>query len=81
MAWKTGALDFKDTPLQKVLHDISQYYGIEVVIEAGQEQALQSLKVTVHFENQPLEQALDEIKLTTGLNMKKEKDKVVFYQK
>ena len=81
MAWKTGSLDFKNTPLQKVLQDISQYYGVQVVIEPGQEQALESLKVTVHFDNQPLGQALDEIKLTTGLNMKKEKDKVVFYQK
>ena len=81
MAWKTGSLDFKDTPLQKVLQDISQYYGVHVGIEPGQEHALESLKVTVHFDNQPLEQALDEIKLTTGLNIKKEKDKVVFYQK
>lgn len=81
LAWKTGSLDFRETPLQQVLQDLSHYYGIQVGIEPGQEHALQSLKVTVHFDNQPLEQALDEIRLITGLNMKKEKDKVVFYQK
>jgi ferric-dicitrate binding protein FerR (iron transport regulator) len=81
LAWKTGSLDFRETPLQQVLQDLSHYYGIQVGIEPSQEHALQSLKVTVHFDNQPLEQALDEIRLITGLNMKKEKDKVVFYQK
>jgi len=81
LAWKTGLLEFKDASLQKVLQDISHYYGVQVGIEPGQERATESLKVTVHFDNQPLEQALDEIKLITGLSMKKEKDKVVFYQK
>jgi len=81
IAWKTGLLDFKDAPLQKVLQDLSHYYGIQVGIEPGQERAMESLKVTVRFDNQPLEQALEEIKLITGLNIKKEKDKVVFYQK
>jgi ferric-dicitrate binding protein FerR (iron transport regulator) len=81
MAWKTGLLDFKLTPLQKVLQDISHYYGIQVVVAPGDEAATESLKVTVRFENQPLEQALEEIKLITGLGIKKEKDKVVFYRK
>lgn len=81
MAWKTGLLNFKLTPLQKVLEDISHYYGIQVVVAPGDEAATQSITITVRFENQPLEQALDEIKLITGLGMKKEKDKIVFYRK
>lgn len=81
IAWETGSLSFKDASLQKVLDDLGHYYGAPLEIGPGQETATANLRITVQFENQPLSQALDELKLITGLETKKEKDKIIFYRK
>ncbi len=81
IAWNTGLLDFNHTPLEKVLEEMQDYYEVPIALESQQKAAISGLTVTVRFNNQPLEQALEEIRLVTGLNMKKENGKVVFYMK
>jgi transmembrane sensor len=81
IAWKTGSLVFNNASLQKVLQDVTHYYDIPVEMAPGTENPSQPFTVTVQFENQPLEQALEEIKLITGLSMKKAPDKIIFYRK
>lgn len=81
IAWRTGHLDFKKAPLQKVLEDVARYYGVSIELEPGAQPAAASLGMTLRFENQPLDQALEEIRLITGLRLKKEHDKIIFYQK
>lgn len=81
IAWKTGTLDFKQTPLVKVLEDISNYYGVTVGFAPGSEAVAGNRLVTVRFDNQPLEEVLEELRLITGLQTKKENDKVLFSQK
>jgi transmembrane sensor len=81
IAWRTGRLDFKEAPLPKVLEDVAHYYGITIELEPGAEPAAAGLRMTLRFENQPLEQALEEIRLITGLALKKENGKIIFYQK
>jgi ferric-dicitrate binding protein FerR (iron transport regulator) len=78
IAWKTGQLNFNNTPLPKVLQDLSHYYGIPVQPDAALQASADAIPVTVHFNNQPLAQVLEELRLITGLQMKKEKDKIVF---
>lgn len=80
IAWKTGQLNFNNTPLPKVLQDVSHYYGVPVEPDPGLQPAANAIPVTVHFNNQPLVQVLDELRLITGLQMKKEKDKMIFYR-
>ena len=67
--------------LQKVLEDVAHYYEVPLELDPAAKPLTQKINITVRFENQPLEQALDEIRLITGLSTKKEKDKIVFYQK
>lgn len=80
IAWKTGQLNFNNTPFTRVLQDICHYYGVLVVPDPGLQPAADAIPVTVHFNNQPLVQVLDELKLITGLQMKKENDKMIFYR-
>jgi transmembrane sensor len=80
LAWQTGVLDFKQSPLQKVLEDISHYYNIPVELAGNLPKASSTPLVTVRFYQQPLEQVLDEIRLITGLHTKKEAGKVVLYR-
>lgn len=81
IAWNTGLLDFKNAPLQQVLEDMQDYYQVPITLDHQQQEAISAINVTVHFDHQPLDQALEEIRLITGLSMKKEADKVVFYIK
>jgi transmembrane sensor len=80
LAWVTGKLIFNNTPLPEVLEDISNFYEIKVELAPALKATAPEIHVTVQFNNQPIEQALEEITLITGLQMKKEKDKVVFYR-
>ena len=81
IAWNTGLLDFKNAPLEKVLEDLHDYYEVPIGLDSGQQATLSTLGVTVRFDHQPLDQALEEIRLVTGLSMKKEGSKIVFYMK
>jgi len=81
LSWKTGQLDFKNTPLKKVLADIGHYYSIPVTLAPDQGALLESLPVNVRFDNQPIEQVLDEIRLVTGLQTRHEGNTIVFFKK
>ena len=81
IAWETGRLVFNNATVEKVLQDVSHYYGISLTLAPEAAATSNPLKITVAFDNQPLEQALEEIRLITGLNIKKEKDKIIFYRK
>ncbi|OQP52912.1 FecR family protein [Niastella populi] len=78
IAWETGQLKFNNTPLQKVLEDLSHNYGARVELAPELQNA--GIQVTVEFKQQPLGQALEEIRLITGLQLKKVNDKTVFYR-
>jgi ferric-dicitrate binding protein FerR (iron transport regulator) len=80
LAWKTGSLEFKATPLNKALEDLSHYYNISIGLAKGHE-ALSKITLTVRFENESFESVLEELKQVTGLGVKKENGKVSLYQK
>lgn len=80
IAWETHRLLFNNDPLPKVLQDIAHYYDIEIDLAPALKATAESVLVSVQFNHQPVEQALEEITLITGLQMKKEKDKFIFYR-
>jgi len=80
LAWKTGLLEFRATPLVKAIEDISHYYGTPLSLAEGQDAASKST-ITLRFENEPFESVLEELKQVTGLQVKKENGKIVLYQK
>jgi ferric-dicitrate binding protein FerR (iron transport regulator) len=81
IAWTTGVLDFKDAPLKKVLEDVEHYYEKEIDVAVSSGLSLESIHLTARFRDQSLEQVLEEIRLMTGLEMKKDSEKIILYRK
>lgn len=80
LAWKTGILEFKATPLTTAIEDIAHFYGAPLSLARGQDAASRST-ITLRFENESFETVLEELKQVTGLEAKKENGKIVLYQK
>jgi len=76
MSWKTGALEFRQTPLDQVVQDINDHFGSQLNIAPGLE--VEKIKITARFDHQHLDQVLDEIKLLTGLHIIRIKDTLLF---
>jgi len=64
LAWKTGVIEFSDTPLCEVFASLSDYYGVNMVCDNPN---LSELKLTATFENEPVESVLETINLIFGL--------------
>ena len=78
MSWKTGVLEFRQTPLDQIVQDINDHFGSKLAIAPDLQPEADKIKVTARFDHQPLEQALDEIKLMTGLHIMRIKDTLLF---
>jgi transmembrane sensor len=62
LSWKTGHLVFRETPIDTALIDIARHFRKDLVIEAAIKE-----DITAEFQDQPLNEILDEIKLVAGL--------------
>jgi len=62
LSWKTGHLIFRETPIDTALIDIARHFRKDLVVETEIEE-----DITAEFQDQPLEEILDEIKLVAGL--------------
>jgi transmembrane sensor len=62
LSWKTGHLVFRETPIDTALIDIARYFSKDLVIETEIKE-----DITAEFQDQPLNEILDEIKLVAGL--------------
>ncbi len=62
LSWKTGHLVFNQTPLDSALMDIAHHFGRTLALE----NALKD-EITAEFQNQPLGEILNELKLVAGL--------------
>ena len=78
MSWKTGLLEFRQTVLEQVVQDISDHYSTPVSIAPDLKDGKEEIKVTARFDHQPLNQVLEELRLTTGLQTAQEKDTLFF---
>jgi len=54
LSWKTRQLRFNDTPLEKVVSDLSEYYQVNIINKAE----TPNLKLTATFNDLPLEDVL-----------------------
>lgn len=81
LSWNTGFLNFKEAPFDWILSEVGHYYSVTIDIASDQVEAASKVKLTVRFENQPLEQVLDELSLLSRMQVKKENNNIVFYKK
>lgn len=80
LAWKTGLLEFRNTPLPDVLNDLADYYDLQLIISDTLLPAVQQLNINARFLNQPLSEVLEEIRLATGLQTKEEAGRIIFFR-
>jgi transmembrane sensor len=62
LSWKTGYLVFNQTPIDSALIDIARHFKRELSFET-----LVKEEITAEFQDQPLREILDELKLVAGL--------------
>jgi transmembrane sensor len=60
LSWKTGGLEFVSTPLEEVVEDIGQHYGVTVELRNP---GMASCLYTAPLTNQPLEKVLQSLSL------------------
>jgi ferric-dicitrate binding protein FerR (iron transport regulator) len=65
LAWKDGKLIFQNTNMDEVSKKLSHWYGLEVRFAR---ESIKSCKLTATFEHQSLEEVLNIICLSTGLD-------------
>ena len=80
MAWKTGVLDFRETPLDQAVQDIGDFYQLAVSLAPDLRTEAEKINITARFKNQSLEAVLEEVSLTTGLKINHEKNTLFFYR-
>lgn len=76
LSWKTGILEFKNSPLIKVVEQLTDYYKQPIKIE---NQSIGVYKYTSTIDNQPLEEVLDELKLVFNLEYILKSDTIIIY--
>ena len=67
LAWKTGIMDFKNTPLNEVAEILTNTYHTPIEVDT----ALKSCSVTVRFENQELESVIHVLESTLDLTIRR----------
>ncbi|WP_127129770.1 FecR family protein [Pseudoflavitalea rhizosphaerae] len=80
LAWKTGILEFRNTPLPEVLDDLSDYYDLQLIIPDTLLSSFQQLNINARFLDQPVSEVLEELRLTTGLQTKDEAGRIIFFR-
>ncbi|HEY6902407.1 MAG TPA: FecR domain-containing protein [Puia sp.] len=81
ISWKTGILEFRGESLPDVVADIADYYQTPVAISPELTEKARNTRITARFEHQPLNEVLEEIRLTTGLSTREERGTFVFFHK
>lgn len=65
LAWRTGLLRFRETPLDKVIEDLSDYYQVKITNQTKKEGA----RLTATFDNLPLEEVLQVVNQTLDIRL------------
>ena len=65
LAWRTGQLRFMETPLDKVIEDLSDYYQVKIANQTKNEGA----RLTATFNNLPLEDVLQVVNQTLDAHL------------
>ncbi len=78
LAWKTGKLIFEGDAMKKVIEDLSKFYSIQIKLGNP---SFESCKLSASFENQPIEEVIEVIKLTYDLEVQQDSSTIVLIGK
>jgi len=74
LAWETGIISFNNKPLVEAAKDLEAYYNKVIDVHPD----LQNRRITVTFNNLPLNETLDILKLTLNIQVENLPGKIVF---
>ncbi len=74
LAWMTGRLVFRETPLSEVVSSVHRWYGLELRVD---DKSLLSRPITATFENETPERVLDVLRLVLGAEIQRRGDTAV----
>ncbi|MDX1666475.1 MAG: FecR domain-containing protein [Saprospiraceae bacterium] len=66
LAWKTGELNFVNTPIDIVFESVERYYGVDFVLPEGE---LPPCRYTANFDREPLEVVLKDLSLGLDIDI------------
>jgi len=75
LAWKTGVLEFSNSPLSEVFGVLAENYGVRFVNLKPEDQ---QLRLTATFDNEPLDRVLETLSLIYGFNTDHQQNEVIF---
>lgn len=73
LAWKTGVLQFKNTPLADVCNSISKFYNVRVIVDPSE---AKDFLFTGNFNNTKVDQTLDIIATTLDIKFIKSESQI-----
>lgn len=81
LAWQNKKLVFENTSLKHVVEDLSNFYQVDILLSPEIGKTSDQIIINTRFEQQDLQQVLNELQLITGLTIKKEGDKIILSPK
>jgi ferric-dicitrate binding protein FerR (iron transport regulator) len=77
MSWRTGILEFDNTPLDKAIRKIKRHYNREILLEIPDPA---TIFFTSTFHEQSFEDVIEEIVLVLGFQSRYQNDTIIIYQ-
>lgn len=80
LSWQTGILQFDNTPFTAVVTALADYYNLHIKADSVLTAQPELSTITARFEQQPVEQVLEELKLLINVSYRKQNDTIIFYK-
>ncbi len=80
LSWKTGLLQFDNTPIDQVAATLSHHFGINITADSSLLKQPVMPTITARFNQQSIDAVLDEIRLLANVSHRKENDTVILFK-
>jgi transmembrane sensor len=80
LSWKTGKLQFDNTPIDLVAATLSNHYGLFIKADSGLMKLPVVPTITAKFEQQSIDGVLEEIKLLVNISHRKQNDTIFLFK-
>jgi ferric-dicitrate binding protein FerR (iron transport regulator) len=80
LSWKTGRLQFDNTPIDQVAAALSNHYNVVIEPDSGLMKLPVTPTITAKFNQQPIDSVLEEIKLLVNIGHRKQNDTIILFK-
>ena len=80
LSWKTGKLQFDNTPINQVATTLSNHYNVFIKADSGLLKLPVVPTITAKFEQQSIDGVLEEIKLLVNISHRKQNDTIFLFK-